>query len=133
MCGVSTDLSTRYGAAPSWRRPLVLLVVAVLVVAFTGWLAWVVYDASTPAVRSKLAGFEVVSDSQVRAELKVALADDAEDPECRLQAQGPDHEVVGETVFTPADGVNEVEFRTARGAVSVKSLGCTAEGQDRPK
>ena len=133
MDRVTTDLSTRYGAAPSWRRPLVLAVVAVVAAAFVGWLAWVVWHETHPQVQSGDAQYEVTSDDEVRAWITVRITDGATDVRCRLQAQGANHEIVGEHVFTPTDGRNTVIFRTMRRAEAVESLGCTAEGQDRPK
>jgi hypothetical protein len=36
-------------------------------------------------------------------------------------------------VFTPADGRNEVQIRTERRATSADLVGCTAQGQPRPR
>jgi hypothetical protein len=130
---VSIDLSARYGTAPAWRRPVTLAAVAVVAAAFLAWLAWVVVHESTPEVQSGDAQYRVVSDKQVEAWVTVRIADGARDVTCRLQAQGSGHEVVGEHTFTPVEGRNTVVFRTMRRANAVESLGCTAEGQDRPK
>ena len=52
---------------------------------------------------------------------------------CVVRALADDHSVVGEVAFTPVDGRNEVVIRTERRATSADLVGCTAEGQSRPR
>jgi len=133
MTGVSTDLSSRYGTAPGRQRQLVVVLCAVLVAAFLGWVAWAAWFHATPSVKSELVSFKVTGPHEATAVIEVDLDDDAEDAKCRVQAVAPDHSVVGELTFTPVDGRNEVSVRTEREATSVAGLGCTAEGQPRPQ
>ena len=125
-------LADRYGApSPVRRRVLVgaLVVVAALCV---GWLAWAAWFHSTPAVRSELVTWSVVDDHQAAATVTVLLEDGVR-ATCVVQAIAADHAVVGELAFEPDDGSNEVAVRTERRATSVSLVGCTAEGQPRPR
>ena len=68
--------------------------------------------------------------------LVVSLADDDVEATCRLRAFAEDHTTVGELAFTPDPDAGRrqvVEIRTERRATSVESLGCTADGQKRPR
>jgi hypothetical protein len=129
---VTTDLADRYGAPSRWRRPVTIAVAAAVAVVSLGWLAWTVWFHSTPAVTSDLVSFTVASDHATEARLDVVL-DDGVDASCRLRAFAEDHTTVGELVFTPVEGANEVVIRTERRATTVEKLGCTAEGQPRPR
>ena len=133
MSGVDQTLAERYGAPPTWRRRLTLLGVVVLAVVALGWLAWVVVVQSTPKVESELRGFDVVDAHRATASLDVTIHDASSHPRCTVQALAADHTVVGELVFTPHDGVNDVTVRTEREASAVDVPGCTADGQDRPR
>ena len=129
---MTTDLSQRYGAPAPWRRPVTIVVAALVAVVALVWLAWTAWFHSTPAVESELVGFDVTSDHETRATLQVSLDGDVE-ATCRLRAYAEDHTTVGEVAFTPTDGVNEVVVRTERRATTVEKLGCTAPGQNRPR
>ena len=51
-----------------------------------------------------------------------------------LRAYAEDHTVVGELSFTPErSGRTDQTVRTERRATSVELMGCTAEGQNRPR
>ncbi len=130
------DLSERYGAPSRLRRPLFLGTTVLLAVVFLGWLAWTVAGHSRTQVTSELEGFSVVDDSTVSVVLVVSTRDDAVDASCRLRAFAEDHTTVGELAFTPEPGAASrqvVEIRTERRATSVESIGCTADGQNRPR
>ena len=129
-------LAERYGVAPAWRRRALLAVVAVVVLVFGVWLAWTVYDHSTPSVTSELEGYDVVDDHSVTAVLVVALDSADVKASCTLRASAEDHAIVGELTFTPDPslGRRQVQtIRTDRRATSVESLGCTAPGQDQAR
>jgi hypothetical protein len=134
---VSTqELAERYGAQPAYRRPLLVGATVVLAVVFLGWLAWTVAGHTQTQVTSELEGFSVVDGSTVSAVLVVSVADDDVEATCRLRAFAEDHTTVGELAFTPDPGVGRrqvVEIRTERRATAVESLGCTADGQKRPR
>ena len=128
-----TDLADRYGT-PSPRGRAVLLGAAVVVVAaFLGWLGWVIWDQSTPDVRSDLVGYDVVDEHRATATVEVRLRDSDVRATCTLRAYAEDHSVVGDASFTPEDGRNVVDVRTERRATSVELRGCTSTDQPRPR
>jgi hypothetical protein len=119
-----------------WRRRVLLAVIAVVVLTFGVWLAWTVYEQSTPSVTSELESFEIVDDHTVTAVLAVALDSSDVKASCTLRAYAEDHTIVGELGFTPdaSLGRRQVQtIRTDRRATSVESLGCTAPGQDQAR
>jgi hypothetical protein len=133
MTRVSIDLSSRYGTAGGRQRQLVIVFSVVLAAAFLGWVAWAAWFQANPSVTSKLVTPKVVGPHEATVVIAVNLDADATDPRCRVQAIAHDHSVVGELTFTPVDGRNEVSIRTERKAEAVDNLGCTAEGQSRPR
>ncbi|KRF13821.1 hypothetical protein ASG90_13415 [Nocardioides sp. Soil797] len=132
MDGVSVDLSDRYGTNRS-RSRLVVAAAVVVVIVFAGWLAWATWFHANPEVTSELGNYSVVDAHTVEAEAHVNLDDDSADATCKIRALAADHAVVGELNFTPVDGRNEVTVRTEREATSVDLVGCTADGQNRPR
>jgi hypothetical protein len=130
---VPTDLSDRYGAPSAGRRRALMAVVVVVLGVFLGWLGWTIWSQSTPDVTSGLVTWDAVDEHTAVATVEVRLSDDAVDPSCTLQASAEDHTVVGELVFTPQDGTSKQTIRTERLATQVTLLGCTAEGQNRPR
>lgn len=132
----ATVLADRYGAPSPWRRRGVLIASVAVSVIFLSWLAWTSWLHATPAVDSELISFDVVDDHTATAVLQIELADDSVEATCLLRAFAEDHTVVGELSFVPDPGAgNRVEqtVRTERLATSVESIGCTAEGQSRPR
>jgi hypothetical protein len=126
----------RYGAPSPWRRRALVGASVALVAAFLGWLIWTVLVHAAPPVASELLTFDVVDEHSVVAVVQVQLADDDVEATCLLRAFAEDHSVVGELSFTPdpQDGERlEQTIRTERRATSVESVGCTAEGQSRPR
>ncbi|MXG91494.1 DUF4307 domain-containing protein [Nocardioides flavescens] len=129
-------LSQRYGASAARRRRPLLIAGVVLAVVFGGWLAWTIWFHANPVVTSELETFEVVDTHTANAVVVTTLADDAVRPECTVRAFAEDHTTVGQKSFTPEPGRGRrqtVEIRTERRATSVESIGCTAQGQDRPR
>lgn len=131
----SQDLLTeRYGATSPWRRRSLIAVVVLVVTVASAWLAWTTLVHASPSVRSDIVGFEVVDDHTATAVVDVRVEDDATDVQCLVRAYATDKVVVGERVFTPAgDGRTEVRVRTERLATAVENVGCTADGQPRPR
>jgi hypothetical protein len=129
----TTDLADRYGRPSPRRRQALVAACVAVAAAFLGWLGWTIWEQSTPAVQSNLVGYEVVDDHEATAKVDAAVADDASDVRCTLRAYAEDHTVVGEKLFTPDDGRNTISVRTERLATSVELLGCTADGQNRPR
>lgn len=137
----SPDLSTghlseRYGAPSPWRRRGIAAVVAVLVAAFGGWLAWTTWVHANPQVSSEMLGFTVDGQHAATARVAVDVSEDV-DPSsarCLLRAYAEDHTTVGEATFTPAGGSGHYSesVRTEREATSVELVGCTTPDQNNP-
>jgi len=135
---VSTQdsLAERYGAPSPVRRLVLIGATVLLAVVFLGWLAWTVAGHTSTQVTSELEGFSIIDDSTVSAVLVVSLDDDDVRASCRLRAIAEDHATVGEVAFTPDPAAGRrqvVEIRTERRATAVESLGCTADGQNKPR
>jgi Domain of unknown function (DUF4307) len=133
MSGVEQTLTERYAGPPAWRRGVTLAGIVVLAVVCLGWLAWATFVQSTPKVESELQGFDVVDVHHATASIQVDIHDASSHPRCTVQALASDHSIVGELVFTPHNGVNEVTVRTEREATAVDAPGCIADGQNTPR
>jgi hypothetical protein len=131
--GVDRTLTERYAAPPAWRRPVTIAAVVVLGLVALAWLAWVVFEESTPKVESQLVGFSVVDDHTVTARVDVRLSSGTTGASCTVEAIASDHTIVGEIHFTPSSGTREVTVRTERRATAVEVPGCIADGQDRAR
>lgn len=129
---MTTDLADRYGTPARWRRPVVVAVTAAVAAVGLTWLAWAAWFHGTPDVTSEIVTYEVVSDHATDTRLDVDLADGVT-ASCRVRAYAEDHTTVGELAFEPVDGANSVTIRTERRATSVEKLGCTTDGQTRPR
>jgi hypothetical protein len=129
-------LRERYGAPAPWRRRALIGASVFVALVFLGWLAWTVYEHSTPKVTSELETFSIEDDHTATAVLVVTLDSADVEASCTLRAYAEDHTTVGELTFTPdpGKGRRQVEtIRTERRATSVENIGCTAPGQDRPR
>ena len=91
----------RYGAPAPWRRRALITASVALAVVFLAWLAWSVYEHSTPQVTSELETFSVEDDHTVTAVLVVSLDSADVKASCTLRAYAEDHTTVGELTFTP--------------------------------
>ena len=132
----SQDLLDRYGAPSPWRRRALLAACGLLALVGLAWLAWTAWSHSTPAVRSELVGYDVQGPHSATAVVAVEVAEDATGVQCLLRAFSEDHAVVGEKSFPVEAGTSgEIEqtLRTERRATSVERVGCTADGQSRPR
>jgi uncharacterized protein DUF4307 len=130
---VDQTLTERYAAPPAWRRRTTIVGVVVVALVALAWLAWVVVEQSTPQVESELVTFSVVDDHSAEARVDVTVHDASAHPRCTVQALASDHSIVGQVVFTPTDGTNEVTVRTERAATAVVVPGCIADDQDHPR
>ena len=138
MSSSGSSLEERYGAPSPTRRIVVIVVAAVVSVVFLGWLGWAALFHSDPAVSSELTTWDQVDDHTTEATLRVEFGDGWIGAECTVRAIAEDKTVVGSLTFTPTDNgedtVNEVvEIATERRPTAVESLGCTADGQPRPR
>jgi hypothetical protein len=131
-----SDLATRYGTPRPVRRRLLVAGATVLVLAFLGWLAWVIAEHTDPEVTSDIVSFEVVDQHTATATFTVVRRTPEVEASCLLRAQAPDHSIVGELNVTVGPGGERAQrltesVRTARMATTVDIVGCRAEGQNR--
>ncbi len=132
----SHSLPERYGAPPRWRRPVLLGLVVVTVVALGALWTWITVVQSDPPVSSELITSEIVDDHEATAVIRVHWGDDPVDADCSVRAIASDKEVVGELTFEPDPGGGPdypVKIATSRRATAVENIGCTAEDQPRPR
>ncbi len=111
-------------------------VVVVVVGALAALWTWITIVQSDPSVSSDLVESEIVDDHTATAVIRVEWGDDPVDAQCTVRAIAPDKAVVGQHTFVPDpdDGPDyEVEIATERRATAVENIGCTAEGQPRPR
>ncbi len=132
----ATVPSDRYGAPTPWRRRALVIGCCAVAAVFLTWLVWTSWQHANPPVDSELVSFDVVDEHSATAVLQLQFADDDVEATCLLRAFADDHTVVGELSFTPDPTAGtrvEQTVRTERRATSVESVGCTAEGQSRPR
>ena len=132
----SHSLPQRYGAPPPWRRYALIGLVVVVVGAFAAVWTWITIAQSDPPVSSELITSEIVDDHTATAVIRVQWSDEPVDAECTVRAIAPDKARVGQHTFVPDpdDGPDyEVEVATERRATAVENIGCTADGQPRPR
>jgi hypothetical protein len=132
----SHSLPERYGAPPRWRRFVLIGLVVVVVVSFGALWTWITIVQSDPPVSSELITSEIVNDHEVTAVIRVKWGGDPVDAKCSVRAIARDKEVVGELAFEPDPDAGpdySVEISTARRATAVENVGCTADGQPRPR
>lgn len=127
----------RYGRpSPARRHTLIAVAGAVCGVALS-WLAWVVWSQSTPLVQSSLRTYDVVSTHRADASVLVKTRDEGVEASCQVRAFGADRTAVGQRTFrvtgVRGTSVRLVQVRTEREASSVELVGCTANGQNRPR
>ena len=134
--GAAGALQQRYGVPSRSRQLLLVGGVALVSVVFLGWLAWATWVNADPAVSSELVASEIVDDHTSTATVRVQYGDDPVDAECTVRAIARDKVVVGQVTFHPEPDEgpdHEVEVATERRATAVELLGCTTEGQPRPR
>lgn len=135
----SAVLDDRYGRRRPVRRLVLIGASVALFVIFGGWLAWVIWDSSTPEIESDLVSWKVVDDHTATARVDVRLRDRNVEATCKLRAYAKDHTNVGELSFAvpgpdfDEGGPVERTIRTERKATSVELVGCTTPTQKRPR
>lgn len=132
----SHSLPQRYGAPPRWRRYLLIGLVVAVVGALAAVWTWITVVQSDPTVSSELLTSEIVDDHTATAVIRVQWGDDPVEAECTLRAIAQDKQVVGQHTFVPdpdAGPDHEVTIATERRATAVENIGCTADGQPRPR
>ena len=131
----STD-SDRYGAPSSTGRRIAVGAAVVVAALFGGWLAWAALFHADPSVSSELLTWDQVDDHRTTAVVRVSYGDGWVDADCTVRAIAEDKTIVGEKSFTPAEGEgpdHEVTINTERRPTAVDLVGCTADGQPRPR
>ena len=133
-----TDLAERYGSPSTTSRKAVVAVVVLLAGAGLSWLVWVMLVQGRPLVQSDLVGFDPVDDHKASATFTVVRRDADVAASCLLRAVAADHTIVGELDVAVGPGGETTQtlertVRTERAATSVDVVGCTADGQSRPR
>ncbi|MDZ5621775.1 DUF4307 domain-containing protein [Nocardioides sp. HM23] len=132
----SHSLPQRYGAPPRWRRYVLIGFVVVVVGAFAAVWTWITIAQSDPPVSSELITSEIVDDHTATAVIRLQWGDEPVDAECTVRAIAQDKAIVGQHTFVPDPDAGpdyEVEVATERRATAVENIGCTADGQPRPR
>ena len=135
---VVTDLATRYGTTRPARRRLSIFLIALLGLAFLGWVAWVAFEHADPEVTSDLVSYDIVDAHTASATFRVSRRTPDVKASCLLRALASDHTNVGELDVSVGPGGRRVEtltrrVRTEREATTVDVIGCVAPGQSRPR
>ena len=94
----ATGGSPRAGGLPRLR--LVHVPIALLVVAFLGWVVWAGLGAARQPVRWQLVSFDTRTPGEMRASVEVRAADAASRVTCDVAAQDFDHRIVGIRTMT---------------------------------
>ena len=133
-----SDLAERYGTSSPTRRWVLVAVVGAFAVAALGWLLWVMLFHGRPLAQSELVAFDVQDEHSTIATVSVVRRSRDVEASCLLRAQAADHSIVGELSFTvdsasPKTATLTQTIRTEREASAVELVGCTAEGQNRPR
>lgn len=116
---------------PRTGRIAFIAVAVVIAVAGAVWLWWAAWTASHPAVSAQIVSFTVESDTHVNAQLQIERPDPSVAATCKLIAQSPSYERVGEiaveiTAASDSRSEQKVAFRTFKRATSVSLEGCQA-------
>jgi hypothetical protein len=131
------DLAERYGAPSPSRRPVLLVVLAVVGMTGLSWVVWVWLFHSSPQVTSSLVGYDVQTEHTATATYTVVRRDAEVSASCLLRAYAPDHNVVGELSVAVDSGPTTASLRstlrTERRASSIELVGCTAAGQSQQR
>lgn len=136
MSTPASSVDQRYGAPSPARRWIVVGIAAVVVVAFGVWLGWTALFHADPSVSSELISWDQVDDHETTAVVRVTYGDEWVEADCTLRAIAEDKVLVGEVSFSPAEGEgpdHEVTISTERRPTAVELVGCTTEGQPRPR
>lgn len=115
------------------RRPLLIVVVAVVAAIGIGWLLWAAYEHARPAVSGDVHVFSIDSDQSVSFTLTVQRRDPSVPASCRVIAQAKNFETVGEkTISVPGARTSVVDvpqrMKTIRQATSVSVSQCWTNG-----
>lgn len=126
----------RYGVPPRWRKPVLVVAVVVVVGALAALWTWITIEQSDPPVTSELLTSEIVDDHNATAVIRVQWGDGPVEAQCTVRAIAHDKTIVGQQTFEPDPDAGPdytVEIATERRATAVENLGCTADGQPRPR
>ncbi len=120
------------GRYPVRRRPWLVPVIAAPLLALLVFWLWISAFHANPPLTANVTGFEVVSDSEVRATVLIDRAQPVVTGRCLVYAQAPDFERVGEVQVPIAASdrkVDQVEvtIRTFRRSTTAAVDRCTAD------
>ncbi len=83
--------------APRW---LWIPIAAILGGLLLGWTVWAGVHGATPPVAARIAGFKVISDTQIDVQVTVQRRDRASRVECQVKALAVSYDTVGQLPFT---------------------------------
>lgn len=122
-----TGLTDRYGTGRQ-RRPLPIVLGALLVLALLVWAVWAGIG-SRPAIDAELTSYDVVSTHEVRVKISAHFRDTDTTGSCLVRASAEDHTVVGELNLTAeelrAATGRWISLRTERRATTATLVRCT--------
>lgn len=136
MSSADPSLAQRYGAPSRLRRGLVIGLAALIIMPGVAWLAWATLSHANPAVASQVVAHEIVDDHTATVTALIEYDDGPVPATCTARAIAHDKAVVGEVNVQPDpdDGRQQTfTIATDRRATTVDWIGCTTEGQPRPR
>ncbi|MFJ6679037.1 DUF4307 domain-containing protein [Microbacterium sp. NPDC091382] len=114
LTDVDRKLAERYGRTRSaTSRRLTWVIVAAVAVAATGLLAWSTVSNALDSVDADSTGFTLVDEHTVEVSFQVSIRPDTR-VACALEAQDPDHGIVGFRVVELASSDDHTRSLTER-------------------
>jgi hypothetical protein len=122
-------MQDRYGTVNPRRRIVLIVATTVLGAVFLGWLGWVAWFNSDPAIQAELTAYDVVDAHQVKIRVDARFRNDGIDGTCLFRATARDHTIVGELNLSVAQlraaGDNWIPVTTLSEATTVEKVRCT--------
>lgn len=126
---MSDHLQERYGTARPRRRVVLVSATTALAIVFLGWLAWVVWFHSDPAINAELTAYRVVDTHHAEFKMDARFRDDRVQGSCLVRATARDHTIVGEVNLSVADLRQSlgdwIRISTFDRATTVEMVRCT--------
>lgn len=129
----ATRIAERYGRGRRRRPGLVLSLLLLVAVVLVAWFGWALWMAMTPKVTSGLETWKATGENSVEVTYSVRTSDPDVVATCSVEAQDADSGVVGQQTMRVKAGRHTVRFATERRALRVVWDSCTAPGQQGPR